>query len=411
MSLASTKQVVDLHSVKLHRVTLAFVAVMFGGLAVANAAGNVVAKVDPIQAHVLAPWDGRITADAANLSFAMRPDANESSDPAKLAKLALRQDPTTVKALNVLAFQAQLRGDTRRANEIFAYSANLSRRELRPQIWKIESSVARGDIRGALNNYDLALRTSTEANSLLYPVLKVAISEPKIRAALLQLLSKRPKWAPSFLSYLGSSRTNAVAAMHLFIEGGSNLPATNQDRANLVKALISDGKYDDAWNFYRTLHPQADRRMSRDPNFVVEEGLRTPFDWHVPEDAIGFATLLRTRQGGLFEFSMPPATGGAMLKQLEMLPPGIYHLDGQSSGISQPSGSLPYWSLTCLNGNQLGRFNLTNSDVNGGRFSGELKVPAHCNIQVLSLIARSSDEVEGLTGQILHVALRPKEGR
>lgn len=78
----------------------------------------------------------------------------------RLARLALRQDPTAVAALATLGLNAQIRGDTNSARRYFAYSDKLSRRSLTTRLWAIEDAVARDDIPAALRNYDVALRTS-----------------------------------------------------------------------------------------------------------------------------------------------------------------------------------------------------------------------------------------------------------
>src|SRR5690606_1446045 len=119
--------------------------------------------------------------------FATSPSNDEDSPAVTLAREALRQDPTSVDALAVLGLQAELKNDAAQARKVFGYSRELSRRELRAQIWAIEESVRRGDIAEALHHYDMALRTSVRAQELLFPILAAALEEPSIRSALLQI--------------------------------------------------------------------------------------------------------------------------------------------------------------------------------------------------------------------------------
>ncbi|MFV3517295.1 hypothetical protein ACNJD8_22045, partial [Mycobacterium tuberculosis] len=108
-------------------------------------------------AYSLSSHDGRIGAllSAALSSTEVDKATRERSD--RIARQALVQDPTAVAAVATLGINAQLRGDTGPARRIFAYANQLSRRDLRTQLWAIEDAVSRNDIPGVLNNYDIAL--------------------------------------------------------------------------------------------------------------------------------------------------------------------------------------------------------------------------------------------------------------
>lgn len=96
-----------------------------------------------------------------------------------------------------------------------------------------------------------------------------------------------------------------------------------------------------------------------------------------------------------------------MLQQLQLLPPGSYRLSGHTIGIEQPAGALPYWTLRCQDGRELGRVEVPNSGVANGNFTGTFSVPAGCPVQTLVLMARSSDAIAGQSGQIDRAALMP----
>ena len=99
-----------------------------------------------------------------------------------------------------------------------------------------------------------------------------------------------------------------------------------------------------------------------------------------------------------------------MVHQTELLAPGAYRLTGQSVGIDQPEQSQPYWVLTCqMNGRELGRIRVSNSALNNGRFAGHFSVPENCTVQTLSLVAVPSDDISGVSGQIVRAELVPTE--
>ncbi|MCA0978723.1 hypothetical protein LCM19_10140 [Qipengyuania flava] len=392
----------------LRRGFLALTAAIFGYFAITNSLAKVIERADAERAHVIAPRDGVVTAAAAEQKFALSAEAGSSSTAARLARLALRQDATATNALNVLGLQAQMRNETEKTREIFRYSLDLSRRELQPQLWTIEEAVSRGDIKGALRGYDVALRTSSRAKPILFPVLSTAIAEPRVRSELLPIIASKPNWSGDFLAYLVNSSSKPLAAL-TFIRAAEKrgLAVNDDDRALLVNALASTDGYEQAWDYYATFHPQADRSRSRDPQFTLGAGQKTLFDWRATEDPQLSAVILTGRQGGALDFSVPPTIGGVLMSQTQLLPPGIYRFEGRSRGIDQPRQSLPYWLLRCRSGRELGRLAVPNSEQNNGEFEGEFRVPADCPEQTLVFVARASESVSGLSGQIRYAALAP----
>lgn len=390
------------------RGALAVAAAGLGTVSVTHSLAYMIRGSAPARAHALAPWDGRITALLSEQLSG--PDATpaDRKQADELARLALRQDPTAVPAVATLGINAQVRGDTAAARRIFVYSEKLSRRDLRTRLWAIEDAVGRGDIPGALRNYDIALRTSRIAPDLLFPVLASAISDSDIRQALIATLVLRPAWSEQFLGFVAGTGPDARATASLFEalqRRGIALPAGAAPA--LVGRLLAENHVDDAWRFYTALTPGADRRVARDPDFTANLQSPTPFDWLPITDSGVSATLQRGERGGIFDFAVPSNLGGPILRQTQLLPPGDYAIEGRSIGIEQAGNALPYWTLTCPDGRELGRVVVPNSAQANGRFAGRLTVPAGCPVQQLVLVARPSEQLSGLTGQIDDIRLRP----
>ncbi len=390
------------------RGALAIVAAGLGCVSVAHSLAYMIRGSAPAQAHALAPWDGRITALLSEQLSSVEATPADRRRADELARLALRQDPTAVAAVATLGINAQIRGDTGGARRIFAYSGKLSRRDLRTQLWANEDAVARGDIPGALRNYDMALRTSPIAPDLLFPVLSKAIDDDDIRAELVRTLSARPAWGEQFLAYVSGNGpdTRAVARLFEALQQKRVFPSEGAATA-LIQRLIAQGRYEDAWLYYASFTPGADRRQSRDANFSNSRAVPSAFDWKPVDDPGISATIQRDGDGGLFDFSVPSGLGGPLLDQLQLLPSGTYEIEGNSIGIAQPDAALPYWLLRCVDGRELGRIVVPASAKEGGRFAGRFTVPADCPVQHLTLMARPTDEMSGLTGQIDDVRLRP----
>lgn len=390
------------------RAALALIAAALGCISVTRTLAGVLEDRDPARAHALAPNDARVMAALAEKKFTNNPDGNPLSATAQLAHRAILRDPTAVRAVATLGLQAQMRGDTAQARRIFNYAQMLSRRHLTTQLWEIENAVSRGDAAQTLRHYDIALRTSSRAPDVLFPVLGSAISEQEVRQDLLVLLRQRPLWAADFVGFVAAGGTDPKAVAQLY-QGlrGSGVPITAEAVSFLINRLIDVGAVDDAWRYYASFRGVSDRRVSRDPSFSSNLSTPSVFDWTPNSDAGIVTSFQRGPAGGLFDFATSSGIGGVILQQLQFLPPGHYRLEGRSAGIEQPAASLPYWILSCRGGGEIGRVVVPNSTQDGGRFAGSFTVPAQCQVQMLGLVVRSSDTVSGVAGQILRVRLQP----
>lgn len=365
-------------------------------------------KAKPELAHALGPSDGRITARLAQRLLTSRPNATDHPHAERQARLALNQDPTAVPAVTTLGLAAQLKGDVQKARHLFGYAQKLSRRDLETHLWAIEDAVSRDDISGALRHYDMALRTSRNAPDVLFPVLASAIGDPAIRSALIKTMANKPLWSASFIDFSVGHSPGPLATAQFFAGlRRVGVPVVDEASAMAVSGLLAGNRFDEAWSYYRSIRPGADRRMSRDRHFMAQISYPAPFDWTLINDA-GISTSIQQGQSsGIFDFSVSASLGGTVLQQMQMLLPGSYRLEGHSTGIEQPERSRPYWVLSCADGREFGRVRMRNSSQANGAFGGELSVPSGCPLQMLSLVVPSSDSVSAITGQIDDIRLYP----
>ncbi len=387
---------------------LTVVAVGLGTVSVAHSLAYTIRGSNPVLAHALAPWDGRMTALLSEQLSGPDASAADRRRADDLARLALRQDPTAVPAVATLGINAQIRGDTAGARRILAYSEKLSRRDLRTRLWAIEDAVARNDIPSVLRDYDIALRTSQIAPDLLFPILASAIGNTEIRQELAETMARRPIWNDQFLGFVAGNGADARATASLFETLHRHRIGLPQGAAPmLVGRLLAEQYIDDAWRFYTVIRPGVDRQMARDPDFTANLASPTPFDWQPVTDSGVSASIQRGENGGIFDFAVPPNLGGPVLRQTQLLSPGDYVIEGHSIGIEQSDTALPYWTLTCPDGRELGRIIIPNSVQAKGRFAGRFTVPKGCPVQQLQLVARPSDALSGVTGQMDDVRLGP----
>lgn len=387
------------------RLSLATVAVVFGYYSLAFSIAQVVVKRDPALAYRLAPYVGRITAAYATSLAGLDATSQDRVRADTLAKQALQQDPTAVGAASTLGINADVRGDKAVARRYFAYAQKLSRRDLRTQLFMIEDAVQREDIPRALHQYDMTLRVFPDMGEVLYPVLASASADPAIRRELVKTLVGKPVWGGSFIGFIADRGPDPKSTADLFLDlRHARVEVPEIARAGVVNALLAGGQVGAAWSYYAAIRPGADRHRSRDPRFTANLERPSQLDWMPINDGSGVTTSI---QGGIFDFAAPASVGGPLLQQLQLLPHGSYRLSGHSVGLEQAAGALPYWTLRCQNGHELGRVEVPNSSVANGIFHGTFNVPTDCPVQLLLLTARSSDTIAGLSGQIDRVALVP----
>jgi hypothetical protein len=391
------------------RILLAVGAAWCGYGAVTQSFAYAIRATSPERAHAISAGDGRITALLSELQSGPEATLTERARSDMLARAALRQDPTAVAALATLGLNAQIRGDAVLARQFFVRSERLSRRDLRTRLWAIEDAVARGDTVGALHHYDIALRTSRSAPDLLFPILASAITDPSIRVNLARTLATHPIWADSFISFAAGNAPDprSVASLYTLLDkAGVGIP--DWSRSGLLSRLLSAGYADLAWRYYRSYSPNVSRNTSRDAQFQTSLVTPAPFDWNIVESAGISTSIQRSKDGkGVFDFATSSGIGGPLLRQTQMLLPGDYVIEGHSTGINQAERSRPYWTLECSDGRTFGRFVLPNSTDGNGWFSGSITLPPGCPVQNLTLIARPSEDVSGVQGQIDRIQLRP----
>ena len=100
-----------------------------------------------------------------------------------LVARALDRDLTQVPAIEMRALDLAVSGKESEARQLFHWSDRLSRRSLPTRLWLIQDAVDHGNVAGALRDFDIALRTTTDAQPILFPVLAKASSRPEAHDA------------------------------------------------------------------------------------------------------------------------------------------------------------------------------------------------------------------------------------
>ena len=115
--------------------------------------------------------------------------------------------------------------------------------------------------------------------------------------------------------------------------------------------------------------------------------------------------MQRLIDGALIDFSAAPTIRGVMLQQFQIWREGVYRLNGTTISVDQTDQFHLYWSVSRLDGRELGRVNALNSATMQAASSGELAVTRRCAVQMSSFNIRSSDRMQGVSGRIERIAL------
>lgn len=386
---------------------LALLALGLGSLGVTGTAGSVMRSHDPESALVWAS-EGRTKGAVAKQLITAATSAADRKRSVDLARAALGSDPTAISAVWALGVNAQIAGDIAGARRLFAYAQRLSRRDLDTQLWAIEDAVGRGDVGGALRHYDIALRISKQAAPLLFPVLLSALSDPPVQVQLARILADQPPWGGGFINFVVEASADPRLTAQIFSTFRSNgVGISDPASSALIDKLFTENHASDAWAYYRVIRSSVNQRQSRDPAFTADSEVPTVFDWKTVEDSIASTVIVHEGDTHYLEFTVPSGTDAALVRQAQVLPTGNYRLEGRSTGIDQPEGSRPYWTIACSDGRELARVDLPDASQAEGAFSGRFTIPAGCSTQMLTLTAPATQNAAGTTGKITLARIIP----
>lgn len=389
------------------RVLIAVIMAVLALFSLTHTVSNVLSRSSPELAYRLAPWDGRNAALLSSVIFASTGDKSPNSDAGRLATKALQSDATVVKAVVVKALQAALRGDLDTSRKDFLAANTLSRREFQTHLWAIEQAVNGGDYRGALQAYDVAMRSSGYAQEILFPILANAMSEPVLRKEVISMMRMGVSWKTDFIHYAAVTAPVARPASLLLRElPGNGIAVAREDESALIESLAAQKAYADAWGFAETTGLAKGRDGSRDPNLrgpVVSPG--TVFDWRLPESG-GISLSFASGPGSPAEFAVSAGFDGAIARQVMVARPGNYRLTGRISLTSAEEKTLEV-SVGCEGAAKLVSVILPAGAKGTDEFSREFTVPTGCDAQRLEIAALQRNSNAEISGTIHSLQIAP----
>jgi hypothetical protein len=322
--------------------------------------------------------------------------ANGGSDgePAAMRDLAeaVVAEPLNAAGFRDLGLVMESRGNQAEARQLFGYAHWLSRRDATTELWMIEDGVKAGDIEGTLAHYDHGLRTSRQLQTVLVPMLVSASADPLIAEPLGRLLSQRPPWWINLADQLAGGFSNPATAAVLLRELPLN-PDVTRDKANLtaiVSRLVALGAFDEAKALALRASPGGAKPAAAivDGSFEQRGGL-PPFAWELLDEP-NLAAVLEPRDGaaGNTALSLIAANGrgGTVAKQLILLEPGRYVLQGLAGQVAGAERERPKIAVMCSGFGSAPLSVISLPATNQARrFQAGFEVPAGCSAQWLSV--------------------------
>lgn len=360
-------------------------------------------SASPALAARLAPGNAFVQASLAR-SFVQI----DSSRAEVAARRALERDPTRASAAGTLGLALAQRGEMQRGLALLDFSERISRRDLQVHLWGIELAAERGDIRGALHHYDLALRVGSTTPNLLFPVLASAISDPLIREPLARMLASDPSWAPSFFEYLAPNAPDAVPAGRLIDAihrlGGDVARAPLN---GVIRRLVDANEVDLAWTLYANSNAGSKRTGIRNGSFEALVEAPSVLDWQFGNLPDAWAAIAPGERGNALEISAQPGSGGVVAHQRLLLQPGTYQLSFRARSGEGTSVGGSAFRLRCLpSGRELVEVPLAAAE-NGNSFRS-FTVTSGCISQILEINLYSGATDMALGGTIDDIAISPQ---
>ena len=370
-------------------IALALVAVLM----LRQSLAYVVRPADPGLALRIDPGNAEVAASRAEQLLRENP-ANRAEAEA-VARRALRRSPVSAAGARMIATARDVAGDPVSARRLMAYSERLSRRDLPTQVWLIQDAVQHNDVARALHHYDIALRSSDASKALLFPVLIKALDQPDVVRGLVDILTARPNWGPSFLeqTYAAPNLDGFAALLRGLGARGYGVPP--DVLAGAEARMVDAGRYEAAWQIYGTRHAHAARLAVRDPDFSRLGTSDGPFGWTILAGNGVSVEPRRFAGNDTLAYRAATGSGGVLARQLLILPAGTFRLSGVVPDIAE--GSPPILIRLRCAGSDVPISTIT---AGAPSFTQAFSVPQACRAQWLDLVAEAGENPVGTSGAI-----------
>ncbi|HEY7851684.1 MAG TPA: hypothetical protein VIB82_01840, partial [Caulobacteraceae bacterium] len=265
------------------------------------------------------------------------------------AARALRAAPLNAAALRILALEAERADDDRAAGALMRIGDRDSRRDLLTQLWLFGNATETRDWPAASRHADALLRQEWTLAATVYPVMILALKDPRAAGPFADRLRARPDWRRTFLKSIAVADPPGAARLFEALAAAGD-PPTEAESGVLVGRLVAQGDYGGARAEWLRLLPHGapvGRDLIYDGGFLALPGA-SPFNWRLISADGANAELGKSADGAsALHVQAPAARTAALAEQLLVLPPGPYRLSGKVRIEAAPSDDRFSWRVAC----------------------------------------------------------------
>lgn len=380
------------------------VALALGWFSFAGAMTNITHRRSPDTALRFTSDDAVALASLADRRLAEGgPEATRDVETLRLAHASLKRQALNPVALRLIGLGASVKGGFAAGRPAMSAANRLTRRDLPTQFWLIEDAVSRGDVSGALNHYDHALRTRPGSQQVLFPVLTAAIEDPVLWPAFARYVREPAPWLGDFARF--AIRNGAQPRLFAeFLRRSGGLPRDDVFaalEAELLKRLVEAGTFADASRYYRSLD-------GADPAVLAETGFTgattetrfAPLTWELFASSGINSAFLRDEAGEAIRLhaTMEASTSNAIARKIVYVTPGRYRFRVIQRTAAAAEGASAQWEMRC--GVSRGSNILWSKSAplapDGSRIDEAIAIPAGCGAITLRLIASAGTSPDGI---------------
>lgn len=330
---------------------IAILAIALAVFAFANAASQLGAKLSAFKPLGPAFYSNRADLVRLEMGIAKRPAAAREQRFGALAIEMLSWSPLNARALRNYAMHREAQGDVAGARRIFLAGDAISRRDGVTQNWLINDAAKRGNVSGALDHFDRALRTMPEATQPMIEQLAVSTVLPEARQALTRFVRKDNPWLVPYVQAAVEKLPKVEPLAQLFVDAklAPDLPALNTSYGQIVEGLVSDRKTALLQRFYPML-PNADSRdiKSIAINEDAFKGGYAPVVWDLGQSSDRGGALIKSGGSVGLELYGLPDTLGVAARKLIIPAASAQRFSWVATDRSSNEDSAAFWVLSCL---------------------------------------------------------------
>lgn len=327
------------------------------------------------------------------------------------ALLSIRGQAINSRALRILAFAIQDNQPASAQRALATLAIRSSRREAAAHIWMIEDRVAHNDVLGALKHYDMAMRSSAEGRSILYPLLINAMEDRDVRRSLVPFLRARPDWLYGFLERAVATSANPSNVASIVEEAGGwpEGGGYNWLANGLLARMVAESQFSSAARHYLTL------KRAR-PSLLVSPDI-TEDSFSDAHGVMAWQKLGTSSSGvdyvgnrsseGFMHVYAASGDNQIVARKLLLLKPGTHQMTISFGDSRMPSGAYLKWSLTCLARARPGVVlqSATSPPKTDSRLLLKLGVPGNCEAVALDLEISAGQNQQGAEAVVKSITL------